>query len=141
MSATQTQKHGQVHHTYWLYSDGGGKLGPFTKDEARAIVRESPAICFRARRDGEVEWKDAAVRLAPKKSMRGFWIVAFAVIAISALGYWWSANHHHRSVKETAASLEPIEAQPSEAPTPSLEKNSDGLAVGAGTRPLANLPR
>src|SRR5687767_7465234 len=48
MNSTKTQKHGPV-HTYWLYSDGGGMLGPFTKSEARAVVKQSPEICFHAR--------------------------------------------------------------------------------------------
>jgi hypothetical protein len=140
MNATQSQKHAPVHHTYWLYSEGGGKLGPFTKSEARAIVAASPQVCFRARRDGEVEWKDAAVRLAPKKSRGWLWIIAFAVVAISALGAWWSANQHHRSPRETAANLQPTDVQPSEAPTTSAEGNPDGSAVGAGTGPIANVP-
>jgi hypothetical protein len=98
MNSTKTQKHGPV-HTYWLYSDGGGMLGPFTKSEARAIVKESPEICFHARRDGEVRWQDAEVRLAPKKSAAGLiWLIALAVLAIAFLGAWWSANQNHRRI-------------------------------------------
>jgi hypothetical protein len=141
MNSTATQKHGPV-HTYWLYSDGGGKLGPFTKSEARAIVQESPTIRFRARRDGEVEWKDAAVRLAPKKSMRGLlWIIVLTVVTISLLGAWWSANQNHRSIREGVASLQQTEGPSSEARTPITEKSPDGNAVGAGTGPIANVPR
>ena len=141
MNSTATQKHGPV-HTYWLYSDGGGQLGPFTKSEARAIVQESPTIRFRARRDGEVEWKDAAVRLAPKKNTRGWlWIIVLAVLTISLLGIWWSTNQNHRRVKEGVASLRPTEGQSSEARTMIVEESPEGKAVGAGTRPIANLPR
>src|SRR6187455_2656397 len=93
-NATKTQKRGPV-HTYWLYSDGGGELGPFTKSEARAIVQESPAVRFRARRDGEVRWQDAEVRLAPKKSRMGLiWTIALAVLTVALLGAWWSSNQN-----------------------------------------------
>ena len=142
MNSTETQKHGPVHHTYWLYSDGGGKLGPFTKSEARAIVQESPTIRFRARRDGEVEWKDAAVRLAPKKSSRGLVVmIVLAVLAISLLGVWWSANQNQWKIREGVASVQSIEGQPSEASAPVVEKSSDGKAADEGTRPIASLPR
>jgi hypothetical protein len=132
MNETQTQKHAPVHHHYWLYSDGGGKLGPFTKSEARAVVAESPDVRFRARRDGEVEWIDAAVRLAPKKSRRLLWLIAFAVVTIAALGAWWSANHQDRGAKATVAHLEP-----SESPAASVEK----MPVGAEAGPVANVPQ
>lgn len=142
MNPTETQKHGAVHHTYWLYSDGGGKLGPFTKSEARAIVQESPTIRFRARRDGEVEWKDAEVRLAPKKSARGLIVmVVLAVLAISLLGVWWSANQNHRRIRDDAASLQSTEVQSSEASAPVVEKSPDGNTAVAGSRPIASLPR
>jgi hypothetical protein len=140
MNSTKTQKRGPV-HTYWLYSDGGGKLGPFTKSEARAVVQENPMTRFRARRDGEVEWKDAAVRLAPKKSRRGLlWISVLAVLTLSVLGAWWFAQQNHVSIRG-AASLQRTEGQSSEAHTPIAEKSPEGNAVGAGTDPVANLSR
>jgi hypothetical protein len=142
MSSTKTHKHGPV-HTYWLYSDGGGKLGPFTKNEARAVVKESPEVRFRARRDGEVEWQEAAVRLAPKKSMAGFWIAAFAVVTISLLAWWWSANQapHRTSSGDTAATDAAAQVQPSEAATPDAAKNPDSLLIGTETGSVASLPR
>jgi hypothetical protein len=141
MNSTKTKKRGPV-HTYWLYSDGGGQLGPFTKSEARAVVQESPAIRFRARRDGEVKWKDAAVRLAPKKSTGGLlWIVALAVLTISLLGAWWSANQNQRRVREVAATSQPTEIESTEARTRLAEESPEENADGAGTGPIAILPR
>jgi hypothetical protein len=140
MNSTKTQKHGPV-HTYWLYSDGGGKLGPFTKSEARAVVQENPMTRFRARRDGEVEWKDAAVRLAPKKSTRGLlWISVLAVLTLSVLGAWWFAHQNHGRIRG-AASLPRTEGQSAEAHTPIAEKSPEGNTVGGGPDPVANLSR
>jgi hypothetical protein len=141
MNSTKTKKQGPV-HTYWLYSDGGGQLGPFTKSEARAIVQENPMIRYRARRDGEVRWQDAEVRLAPKKSRMGLiWSIALAVLTLAFLGAWWSANQNHRKTMEGAASIQRTEGQSSEAHTSIAEKSPDVSAVDAGTRPIASVPR
>lgn len=141
MKSTAPKKNG-LSSKYWLYSDGGGKLGPFTRSEALAIVRESPTTRFRARRDGEATWEEAAVRLAPKRrTMGSLWIAVLAVLIISLLGVWWFGNQNHRSAENRVASFEDDEGGSSEALTPNTEESPGKESAGAGVRPIATVPR
>lgn len=141
MKSTKTRKNGLA-NKYWLYSDGGGKLGPFTRSEALAVVRESPTTRFRARRDGEATWEEAAVRLAStKRTMGSLWIAVLAVLIISLLGMWWFGNQSHRDTGNRVASLEDTEGQSSDVLTPIVEESIEKESAGAGVRPIATLPR
>jgi len=141
MKATENKKRGPV-HTYWLYSVGGGQLGPFTRSEARAVVAQSPTTCFRARRDGEVKWVDAAVRLAPKKRTMGIgWIMVTAILAISLLSVWWSVHRSHRTSRENRAGPQLIESQALGTSNPIAEGSPNVKSAGTESRPIASLPR
>jgi hypothetical protein len=74
--------------------------------------------------------------------MKGLlWGIVLAVLIISLVGAWWTANQDHRRITEGTASLRRTEGQSSEAGTPIVETSPEGKVVGAETHPIANLPR
>src|SRR5262245_19071513 len=78
--------------TYWLYTDEAGITGPYTKKEARSVMRQNPEESFLAQRDGDGMWHDAATRLKDRKSSAISPTTAFAMLLIVVLavgGYMW----------------------------------------------------
>ena len=73
--------------------------GPYTKMEARQVLKEHPGIEFYACREGE-EWQYAKVRLARKKESHvGRYFMALVLLAAVVYGAWrW-----HLYQKETRA--------------------------------------
>lgn len=92
--------------TYWLYSEEKGMDGPFSKKEARVIVKNNPGISFLACREGE-GWQDSATRLAKKKKpfVSGQMMLAIILIVV-LLGawFWWQKQPRGAPMKpqETA---------------------------------------
>jgi hypothetical protein len=69
------------------------------------------------------------------------WTIALAVLAILLLGAWWFGNQNHRNTRNSVASLQATESQASEVLTPIVEESPEAESVGAGIRPIANVPR
>ncbi|OAI55722.1 hypothetical protein AYO49_05220 [Verrucomicrobiaceae bacterium SCGC AG-212-N21] len=108
--------------TFWLYTEEGGITGPYTKKEARGVMRQNPEDTFLARRDGDGVWHDAATRLKEAKSEGMSVATVFALLLIVALavgGYlWWK--------KETARIAASKKAVPQQQQTSTAPAASSG---------------
>jgi hypothetical protein len=82
--------------TYWLYTEEGGITGPYTKKEARSVVRQNPEETFLAQRDGDGAWQHAEERLKDAKSsgMSVGTMVAMVLIVVLIIGgfKWWQSE-------------------------------------------------
>jgi uncharacterized protein HemX len=104
--------------TYWLYTEEGGITGPYTKKEARSVVRRNPEETFLSQRDGDGAWHPAETRLQDTKSggmSVGAIIAMMLVVVLAIAGFKWWQNEKARM----AAAKKPIPQQQSAAPAAS----------------------